>query len=232
MIELAPGSVLISCQARPENPLHGPTYMAAMARAAEAGGAVAIRADGPADVAAIRAAVDIPVLGINKTGDRAGVYITPTVAAAREVVEAGATMVAVDATLRPRPDGTDFASQVSRIHDQLGVGVMADADSLESGLAAAEAGADWVGTTLAGYTAERPGDGPDLELISLLAAAVDVPIVGEGRFSTPAQVRAAFEAGATAVVVGTAVTNPTAITQSLVRAAHHRVEATGSHGRR
>lgn len=218
MIDLAPGSVLVSCQARAGNPLHGPTFMAAMARAAEAGGAVAIRADGPADIAAIRAAVDIPVLGINKTGDRDGVYITPTVAAAREVVEAGASMVAVDATLRPRPDGADFASQVNQIHDQLGVGVMADADSLESGIAAAEAGADWVGTTLAGYTSERATDGPDIELISLLRAAVDVPIVGEGRFSTPEQIRAAFTAGATAVVVGTAVTNPMAITRSLVRA--------------
>lgn len=218
MIDLAPGSVLVSCQARAGNPLHGPTFMAAMARAAELGGAVAIRADGPADVAAIRAAVDIPVLGINKTGDRDGVYITPTVAAAREVVEAGASMVAVDATLRLRPDGSDFADQVRQIHDQLGVGVMADADNLESGIAAAEAGADWVGTTLAGYTSERVADGPDIELISLLRAAVDVPIVGEGRFSTPEHVRAAFAAGATAVVVGTAVTNPMAITRTLVRA--------------
>ena len=222
MIDLAPGSVLVSCQARSDNPLHGPVFMAAMARAAEAGGAVAIRADGPADIAAIRAAVDIPVLGINKTGDRAGVYITPTVAAARELVDAGASMVAVDATLRGRPDGTDFASQVRQIHDQLGVVVMADADSLESGIAAAAAGADWIGTTLAGYTSDRPTDGPDIELISQLRAAVDLPIVGEGRFSTPEHVRAAFAAGATAVVVGTAVTNPMAITQALVRAAGAR----------
>lgn len=223
MIDLVPGSVLVSCQARPDNPLHGPVFMAAMARAAEAGGAVAIRADGAADVAAIRAAVAIPVLGINKVGDRNGVYITPTVAAAREVVEAGAAMVAVDATLRPRPDGSDFATQVRKIHEELGVAVMADADSLDSGLAAARAGADWIGTTLSGYTSDRPTDGPDLELVAQLSAAVDVPVIGEGRFATAEHVRAAFAAGASAVVVGTAVTNPMAITQSLVRAAGSRV---------
>ena len=123
-----------------------------MARAAEAGGAAAIRANGAADVAAIRAVTSLPLIGLNKLGDPGGVYITPTFASAVGIVEAGADLVALDGTLRPRPDGALLADQIARIHDELGVPVLADVDTLEAGLAAREAGADLVATTLSGYT--------------------------------------------------------------------------------
>ncbi len=50
--------IIISCQAGPDEPLHGSQYMAAMARAAEMGGAAGIRANGAADIAAIAATVN------------------------------------------------------------------------------------------------------------------------------------------------------------------------------
>jgi N-acylglucosamine-6-phosphate 2-epimerase len=211
-----PGSLVVSCQAGAGNPLRDPAAMALMARAAVAGGAAAIRANGPDDVAAIRAAVDVPILGIHKLGDPAGVFITPDPDAAAAVVRAGADVVAIDGTLRPRPDGRTLRDHVAAIHEGLGVEVMADADSLASGVAAREAGADIVGTTLSGYTGGPVPDGPDVELVARLRAALDCPIVAEGRFWTPADVRAAFDAGAHAVVVGTAVTNPMAITRRLL----------------
>jgi N-acylglucosamine-6-phosphate 2-epimerase len=43
--------------------------------------------------------------------------------------------------------------------------------------------------------------------------------VAEGRYASPEQVRAAFTAGAFAVVVGTAITNPVALTQRFAAAA-------------
>ena len=55
------------------------------------------------------------------------------------------------------------------------------------------------------------------------------PCVAEGRYASPEQVRAAFAAGAFAVVVGTAITDPVALTQRLAagdRRAHERA-ATG-----
>jgi N-acylglucosamine-6-phosphate 2-epimerase len=219
---LQAGSLVVSCQAGPGNPLQAPEPMALMARAAEAGGAGAIRANGASDVAAIRAVTKLPIIGLNKVGDPAGVFITPTYESAVGIVEAGADMVALDGTLRPRPDGEGLARQISRIHSELGVPVLADVDTLEAGLAARDAGADVVATTLSGYTNGRTPMGPDVELVRQLVAKLDCPIVAEGRIRTPDDVRAVCEAGAYAVVVGYAITNPMDITARLVGAIPRR----------
>ena len=145
-----PRGLIVSCQARADNPLHGPHFMQAMALAARDGGAVAIRANGPADIAAVRAA-GLPVIGINKVfADPYPVYITPDFLAAAAVVAAGATIVALDCTARPR-DGEPPAVLVRRIRDELGAEVFADVSSLDEALAAADWGAHYVATTLAGY---------------------------------------------------------------------------------
>jgi putative N-acetylmannosamine-6-phosphate epimerase len=211
--------LIVSCQARPDNPLHGPPFMAAMALAAEQGGAVGIRANGAEDLRAIRQVTSLPLLGILKR-EIAGfeTYITPDLASARTVVEAGADVVGVDATSRPHPEGsaTDLIRAVSR---ELRVPVFADVSRFDEGIEAARAGADFVGTTLAGYTAYTPNDGdPDLELLEALARDLDVPVVAEGRYWTPLQVEQAFELGAFAVVVGTAITNPREITRRFAAA--------------
>ncbi|TCC52861.1 putative N-acetylmannosamine-6-phosphate 2-epimerase [Kribbella capetownensis] len=215
---LAHGTLVVSCQAGPGNPFYSPEAMALMARAAEAGGAGAIRANGALDVAAIRAVTDLPIIGLNKLGDPAGVFITPTYDSAVGVAEAGADLIALDGTTRPRPDGQRLDQQIARIHEELGVPVLADVDSVDAGLAARAAGADLVATTLSGYTNGTPPTGPDVELVRQLAAKLDCPIVAEGRIRTPAHVRAVCDAGAYAVVVGHAITNPMDITARLVEA--------------
>jgi len=217
-LPFGPGTLIVSCQAQPDSPFHGPAGMTLMARAAERGGAGGIRANGPQDVRAIRAAVDLPVIGIWKTGAPDGVYITPRFADAAAVVEAGAAIVAVDATDRPRPDGGTAAELIARIRAELDALVMADVDTFEAGRAAADAGADLVASTLSGYTpATASGaDGPDFALVERLAAHVAVPVIAEGRLRSGADLRRAFDAGAYAAVIGTAITNPTAITRALL----------------
>ncbi|ANY80038.1 N-acetylmannosamine-6-phosphate 2-epimerase [Microvirga ossetica] len=215
------GALVISCQARADNPLHGPVYMSAMAQAAEAGGARGIRANGEADVAAIRAVTKLPIIGIAKVwDDRFPVYITPGFEQAAQVARAGADIVGIDATPRPR-NGEPVDRLIGRIKAELGREVFADIATLEEGRAAQAAGATYVATTLAGYTEETASHktgGPDLELLSALVAEVPVPIVAEGRFDTPERVAEAFRRGAHAVVVGTAVTNPREITKKFVQA--------------
>jgi putative N-acetylmannosamine-6-phosphate epimerase len=210
------GSLVVSCQARPDNPLHGPVHMAAMARAAEEGGAGGIRANGTDDVRAIRAATRLPLLGILKRfDDRFPVAITPDLASALAVAEAGADAVALDATGRAR-DGEPVAELIPLVRARTGRPVMADVATLEEGLRAAFLGADAVATTLSGYTEETatpPGAGPDLDLVVALVAALRVPVIAEGRFRAPEEVREAFRLGAHAVVVGTAITNPREITR-------------------
>jgi len=210
--------LIVSCQARADNPLHGAHFMGAMALAARDGGAIAIRANGPDDIRAVTAA-GLPVIGIHKVfSDQHPVYITPDFAAAEAVVAAGARIVALDCTTRPR-DGEAPEILVRRIHDELGAEVFADVSTLEEGLAAAGWGASYVATTLSGYTeATQPKpETPDLALLEALAARLSVPIIAEGRYNTPRLVRQAFDAGAHAVVVGTMITNPREITRQFVQ---------------
>ena len=218
MRSLARGSLVVSCQAGPGNPFFSPAAMALMAQAAEAGGAGAIRANGPDDIAAIRAVTSLPIIGLHKLGDPAGVFITPTYESAVDLVVAGADLIALDGTLRPRPDGQRLDQQIHRIHDELGVPVLADVDTFDAGLAARAAGADLVATTLSGYTNGRTPTEPDVDLVRQLATKLDCPIVAEGRIRTPEHVRAVCEAGAHAVVVGNAITNPMDITARLAGA--------------
>lgn len=212
-IQALAGGLIVSCQAYPSEPLRHPETMAQMAEAVVAGGAVAVRAQGLADISFIKGRTDVPLIGLWKDGHD-GVYITPTLRHARAVRDAGAEIVALDGTRRPRPDGRTLAETISGLRDNAPTLVMADCGSLDDALAAHDAGADIIGTTLAGYTGERaPTDGPDLELLAQLVARVPgVPIVAEGRIHTPAQARAALDTGAYAVVVGTAITHPTTIT--------------------
>lgn len=209
--------LIVSCQARADNPLQGPQFMAAMALAARDGGAVAIRSNGPDDIAAVKAA-GLPVIGIQKVfSDAYPVYITPDFAAAHAIVAAGADVVALDCTPRPR-DGEAPAVLIRRIREELGAEVFADISTLDEGLAAADNGATYVATTLSGYTeATQPKpDLPDLKLIEELTRRLRVPVIAEGRYNNPDLVRQAFEAGAHAVVVGTMITNPREITRMFV----------------
>lgn len=216
--KLERGSLIVSCQARADNPLHGPMFMGAMALAARDGGARGIRANGADDVRAVKAA-GLPVIGIDKVfSSDVPVYITPNFAAAERLAAAGADIIALDCTPRPR-HGDAPEELIRRIRDELGLETFADISTLDEGLAAEQMGATYISTTLSGYTSytEPKPEGPDFELIAALAARVKTPIVAEGRFNTPALARAAIDAGAYAVVVGTMITNPREITRGFAR---------------
>ncbi len=214
--------LIVSCQARVGHPLRSPTIIAALARAACAGGAVAVRISGEDDIRAVRQAIDLPVIGLRKVfHPDTPVYVTPTLQDARAVAEAGADIIAVDATARPRPGGQPLEDLVTAIHEELNRPVLADVATLEEGIWAARQGADAVATTLAGYTGpEPPPEDPDVDLVGLLAEQLEVPVLAEGRYRHPEQARAALRAGAFAVVVGRAITDPLMLTELFVAALH------------
>jgi N-acylglucosamine-6-phosphate 2-epimerase len=214
------GGLVVSAQAPPGSPLRDPIHMAAMARAAATGGACGVRADGARDIAAIRAAVDLPLIGLRKRASPdTPVVITPSLDDAREAAAAGADMIAVDATQRPRADGGGPGELIGQIGREVGLPVLADVDCYAAGIAALEAGAAAVATTLSGYAPGPPPDEPDLALVERLAAALRCPVLAEGRYAAAADVRRAFDAGAHAVVVGTAITDPVALTRRFAAAA-------------
>lgn len=209
------GRLIVSCQALPDEPLHGADIMAKMALAAQIGGAAAIRANGTDDIRAIRAVADLPVIGLIKDGDE-GVYITPTVEHAHAIIDAGAHVVAFDATDRPRPNNTTIAQIISAIHQRGGF-ALADVSTLVEGITAQDLGADFVAPTLSGYTPYSPQqDAPDFDLIRSLCTRLSVPILAEGRIHTPEDASRALHAGALAVVVGSAITRPRTITARFV----------------
>lgn len=209
--------LIVSCQALPDEALFGSDIMAKMAISVAHGGATAIRANTPVDVKAIRQAVDLPLIGLYKEVlPGYDVIITPTWKHALAIAEAGADVIALDCTRRPHPEG-DIQELIARVHEQTGCLVMADISTCEEGMAAAAAGADMLSTTLSGYTPYSPQQkGPDLDLVTQLAASSPVPVIAEGRYHTPQQVRQAFLNGAVSVVVGGAITRPRQITEFFI----------------
>lgn len=212
------GRLIVSCQAREGNPLEGPEAMALMARAAELGGAAAIRVNGPTDTRAVMEATSLPCLALYKVDyEDSDVRITPTLQDTRELLTTGAAMIALDATNRHRPGGESLVDSVAAIHaaGALAFGDCARPADLEGALAA---GCDAVGTTLAGYTAETASDlpGPDFETLAWFTEHSPVPVYAEGRFWHPDQIARAFDLGAHCVCVGTAITNPMEITRYMI----------------
>jgi N-acylglucosamine-6-phosphate 2-epimerase len=223
------GGLIVSCQASEGEPLFGADVMARMAQAAALGGAVGIRAQGVDDVRAVALGVPLPVVGIWKID--AGpddAFITVTLEQAEALAAAGAAIIGIDATNRRRPSGTTAAELISAIKAGTGLPLMADCATFDEAIAAAEAGADMVATTLSGYTPYTQAiDGPDLDLIRRLSRANVAPVVAEGRIWTPDDAVAAFDAGAWAVTVGTAITRPHLVTRRFVDRIEARRDRTG-----
>jgi N-acylglucosamine-6-phosphate 2-epimerase len=205
------GGLIVSVQAPEGSPLRDPSVIAAMAAAALANGAVGVRLESPEHIGAVRRRCpDALIVGLwKRTFADSAVYITPGWAEIASVWAAGADVVALDATDRPRPGGVRLEDLVARARQELGAPLMADIDTLANGLRAAELGCDWIGTTLYGYTeATAAAAPPAWELLAALRAALPPErlLICEGGIASAGQARQALDLGADAVVVGTAIT--------------------------
>ena len=203
--------LIVSVQAPQGSPMRHPDVIAAMADASLRNGAVGVRLESPEHIGAVRRRCpEALIIGLWKcTFPDSSVYITPGWKEIQAVWSAGADVIAIDATARHRPAGQELAALIQRTRDELRAPLMADVDSLDNGLRAAQLGCDWVGTTLYGYTEataqQRP---PALELLPQLRAELpsSVRLICEGGIASPADARLALKAGADTVVVGTAIT--------------------------
>jgi len=219
VLEALRGGLIVSCQAYPGEPMLDPRTMSQIAQAAVTGGAVGIRGKGLDDLRAMRAVLTVPLIGLVKVPG-SDVFITPTLADCEAVAATGCEIVALDGTRRPRPDGLSLAETIAGLKREFPkVLVMADCGSAFDALAAQQAGADLLGTTLAGYSGERPKtDGPDWDCVDDIVAIAGRPVVVEGRVHTREQAAEALRRGAWAVAVGTAITHPATITSWFVEA--------------
>ena len=215
-----PKGLIVSSQALEGNPLRNSEYLAVMAEAAVLGGAKAIRANGVDDIKEMRKRFSVHIIGIDKKKDSSGrTVITPDFDGAKRIAEAGATIIAMDVTDYPSDITEDRKTLIDRIHNELGLMVMADISTASEAKKAADMGVDAVSTTLAGYV---PGAlhtqdelyKPNLDLVKEIAD-MNLPcaLVVEGRIWEREDLVKAFKLGADAVVIGKAVTNPMAITK-------------------
>lgn len=204
------GRLVVSCQPIDHGPLDSHDVVGRFAMAAVLGGAAAVRIEGVDRVAAVRPYLSVPIIGIVKVDlDDSPVRITPFVRDVIALVAAGADIVAVDATMRPRPE--PLAGLLAAIHDA-GAWSMADCSCDADALAAHAMGFDIVGTTLSGYTGGAVPQEPDYALIARLAAQLP-RVMAEGRIQMPTHVALARQLGAWAVTVGTAITRTELVTQ-------------------
>lgn len=216
MKKIAINSLIVSCQALEDEPLHGSETMAKMALAAQMGGASGIRANSPQDINAIRQIVDLPIIGIWKVESLDyEVYITPTYRHAKAVLEAGADYVALDCTKQTRPE--PLKDIFRKIRDEFPEkGIVADVATKADVFEVIELEPNFIATTLSGYTKESKGRlRPDLELITELRGVTDIPIIAEGNILNGAQAAKAISLGAYAIVIGGAITRPQNITDRI-----------------
>lgn len=224
MIEKLKHKLIVSCQAWEGTPFYeDSTIMRKLAESALLGGAGGIRANGVEDIVAIKKTVDLPLIGIYKLEDKRGLkIITPDFDSADKLVNAGADIIAIDASNHARPSEEELYELITSIRQKLGVPVMADISTLEEAIRAEKYGADIVSTTMAGYTPYTENNktvGPDLDLIERIVKNVKVAVIGEGRFSKPEEVYEAIRVrGATSVVVGTSITAPWEISNRFAKA--------------
>jgi N-acylglucosamine-6-phosphate 2-epimerase len=211
--------LIVSCQVPDDTPINTPEFIAAQALTVIQAGAYGIRAQGIANVAAISKVTKLPIIGLVKRYENSSpVYITPLIEDVLELEQAGAQIVAVDATERNRPGGINFEEFMKQLRTQSSVQILADIDSVSAALVAQDLGCDAVATTLSGYT-DLPVDAlPNIRLIEELSAQVTIPIIAEGGFNQTLSVKAAFEAGAWSVCIGTAITNPFLLTKHFLTA--------------
>lgn len=215
MHERIRGGVIVSCQAVPGDPTYSTEMMIAFAQSAQIGGAVGIRANGQEFIRAIKNKVNLPLLGIMKMKDPDGrVLITGSVEDALNVIEAGADMVAVDATDCWRPHGVSVKELLVSLKHETKVSIVAEVETLSQGLFAEEWGADFVSTTLA--VDHMPPFTPDFDLLKNLTYQLHIPVIMEGNIWTIKNLRHAFDLGACSVVIGSAITRPWLVTKYFV----------------
>ncbi|MBL0177141.1 MAG: putative N-acetylmannosamine-6-phosphate 2-epimerase [Ignavibacteria bacterium] len=214
--DLLPTGLVVSCHVDAVDPIAPIDLVLAVARAAELGGAVALRVEGVAAIAALRKQTALPIVGFVK-GEYADQsdLITPEFSDIEALFAAGANIVAIDATKRRRPSGQDGFLFFEEARKKFTQPLWADISLFREGIHAAEMGADFIATTLAGYT---PGTvtkdyrTPDFGLIHELSSSLIIPVIAEGRIWTPEDALHALDVGAHAVVVGSAITRPRVIT--------------------
>lgn len=209
--------LIVSCQAVKGESLYNLGIMKYFAKAAVDGGAVGIRC-GVDDVVDIKQYLNnIPTIGLEKsTYESSSVYITPTKKEVDNLLRTKTDVIALDATLRARPNGETLEELVKYIRSKnSNVEIMADVATIEEAINAEKLGFDYIGCTLRGYTEQTQGIAiPDFAFIEELINTIKTSkVIVEGGIWEVGQLEKVVQYNPYAVVIGSSITRPSDITK-------------------
>lgn len=225
LINKLENKVIVSVQAEGNEPLNNTDHLLALSQSVINGGAGGLRLCGVRNINFISKNVSVPIIGLTKLEPipfnwLEKVYITATQKDLKELCKTDVEFIAIDGTGRPREDDSNLKDQIKLIK-QSGKIVVCDIATFDEAINACDLGADLISTTLNGYTKEtraKVNEGPNFDLLAELMEESPKPVIMEGRIWDPLDVKKAFEIGAYAVVIGTAITRPHLITKRFVSA--------------
>jgi N-acylglucosamine-6-phosphate 2-epimerase len=206
-----PSGIITSIQPHPQSAFNDADGVVAFALECSQH-SVALRIEGRPNIKMVASVLvgyrKAPIIGLIKTKQNAlNTIITSSHSEAIEILEFGANYVAMECTGRCDLDRIQEAVET-------GISVIADIADLEHAKIAEEIGCTAITTALSGYINEttHPFVEPDIALVEKCVKEVKMPVIAEGRYWTPRQIGEARDAGAYAVCVGNAITNPKMIT--------------------
>ena len=222
MNHIIPSGLVVSCQALKDEPLYGGDTIPKMALAAMRGGAVGIRANTVRDINAIhkRLKGQLPIIGLIKVVyPNSPVYITPTEKEVNALIRSKCSVIAMDATMRPRPNGVTLDELVAYARAHTDKPLMADIATYEEAMNAERLGFDYISTTMRSYTEETKGFMiPDANFCKqLLADVKNATVIAEGGINSFEALRSVLDAGVEHIIIGGAITRPMIITENFVK---------------
>lgn len=221
LLESLKGGLIVSCQVQKDDPIYSEDITVLMAKGAQWAGAVAIRSEHPDQIRQIKAEIDLPIIGLYKIWkEGSDVFVTPTIEAVREVMDAGADIVALDCTFQKSHDGNVASELIKQVKKEYPDSIIfADISTYEEAKEAIKNGADIVAPTLYGYTPETQHiEGANYREFARMCRDFkdEAYVMMEGHIYTPEDAMKCLFLGAHSVVVGSAITRPHLIAKRFV----------------
>lgn len=213
LLESMKNGLIVSCQVQKDDPIYTEDMVVKMAEAAKWAGAVAIRANSPEQIKAIKEKVDLPIIGLWKVWhEDTDVFITPTMKEVEAIWEAGAEIIALDCTKQITHEKTVAWDLLAQAKEKFPEAIFfADISNMEEARHAVDCGADIIAPTLYGYTPETAHiEGADYRMFASMCREFkdEAYVMMEGHLYTPEDAMKCMYLGAHAVVVGSAITRP------------------------
>lgn len=210
--------LFVSCQPYKDESYYTKDFILNMAFAAKMGGAKGLRIEGVENILYIKKEIDLSIIGIikNKIEGKER-YISPNIESIDKIIRTNCEFIAIDYTLRDKCDKNYYIKISKHVHEQSDCKIVADVSTIKEAKLSIDCGADFVSTTLCGYTYDTKDKKlPALDLIRHISNVGIKNLIAEGGYSKHSQYVKALEWGAKIVVIGTAITRPHLIVKKII----------------